>query len=53
MALMNSILPDAIDPAKNVRNFIEKMPIVSLAIPTKHIRPMPMFKPPYNPAISE
>ena len=36
-----------------VRNFIEKIPILSLAIPTKHIRPTPMFKPPYNPAISE
>ena len=46
-------LPNAMDPTKNVINFIEKIPTFFLKMPTRHIIPRHRFKPPYIPAISE
>ena len=52
-SIENITLPDAIDPVKKVINLIAKIPMLSLKIPTKHIKPIPKLSPPYSPAISE
>ena len=49
----NITLPNAIDPTSIAKNLIIKKDICLLNIPMKHIMPITILSPPYNPAISE